>query len=373
MQVRKIDLLNKKDVRKFIQLPFDLYRGNPYWVPPMRSDMKFILNQEEYPFYKHSDADFFLAEEGSKVLGRIAAVHNHRYNKHSPTQRAFFYFFEAVNNPKVSGRLFETVFEWARQRKLEEVYGPKGLLQGDGIGLLVEGFDERPAMGIAYNRPYYHDLTIQAGFEKLFDYYSGYIKADSVEIPEKVLRVAEKVKERRGFWVKKFDSKEELLKIAPQIRDVYNASFDEGEGFSPITEDEMKVIANRMLSTADPRMIKLVYKGDEIIGFLFAYHNIGAGLQKAHGRLWPFGWLPIMRELKKTKRADANGIGILPEHQGLGATALLYTEMEKIMREFDFEHIETVQTREDNVESLGEASIFGVKWYKTHRIYRKSL
>lgn len=374
MQVRKIDLKNKKDVRKFIQLPFDLYRGNPYWVPPLRSDMKFILNREEYPFYQHSEADFFLAEEeNGKVLGRIAAVNNCRYNEVSNTKRAFFYFFEAANDVEVSEALFETVFEWARQRDLKEVYGPKGLLQGDGIGLLVEGFDQPPAMGIAYNLPYYHDLIIQAGFEKLADYYSGYLKADTVEIPEKVLRIAKKVKERRGFWVKKFESKEELLKVAPQVREVYNAAFAGGEGFSPVTEDEMEVIAKRMLSTADPRMIKLVYKGDEIVGFLFAYHNIGAGLRKANGRLWPFGWFHIMREFKKTKRADANGIGILPEHQGMGATAILYIEMEKIMRELGFEHVETVQTREDNVASLGEASIFGLNWYKTHRVYRKEL
>ncbi|RLD06435.1 MAG: hypothetical protein DRI56_08065 [Chloroflexota bacterium] len=373
MQTRKINFKNKKDVRKFIQLPFDLYQNNAYWVPPLRSDIKAILDKEKHPFYQHSEADFFLVEENSKVLGRIAVVNNHRYNKNSNTQKAFFYFFETVNNAEVSNALFEAAFGWARQHGLKEIKGPRGLLQGDGAGLLVEGFNHSPAMGIAYNLPYYHDLITQAGFEKLVDYYSGYLNADTVKIPEKVIRVAEKVKARRGFWIKQFESKEEILEIAPQIRNVYNQAFRSGEGFSPITNEEMVVIAKRLLSTADPRMIKLVYKKDEIVGFLFAYHNIGAGLRKAKGKLWPFGWFHIMREFKKTKSADANGIGILPEYQGMGATAILYIEMEKIIREFGFEHIDVVQVREDNTASLGEARILNVNWYKTHRVYQKKL
>ncbi|MBS1249896.1 MAG: hypothetical protein MAG431_01481 [Chloroflexi bacterium] len=373
MQIRKIDTRHKKDVRKFIQLPFDLYEDNEYWVPPLRSDMKAVLDKEKHPFYQHSEADFFLAEENGKVIGRIAAVNNRRYNEVSNTERVFFYFFEAVNDPDISKALFEAVFAWGRERGLKEAYGPRGLLQGDGAGLLVRGFEHPPAMGIAYNLPYYQDLVTQAGFEKLVDYYSGYLKAEEAEIPEKVLRVANKVKERRGFWVKKFETKEEILEVAPQVKDVYNAAFDDGEGFTPITEDEMVVIAKKILSTADPRMIKLVYKNEEMVGFLFAYHNIGAGLRKAKGRLWPFGWFHIMRAFKTTKHADANGIGILPEHQGLGATAVLYIEMEKIMRQFDFELVDIVQVREDNTASLGESNLLNVNWHKTHRVYRKFL
>ena len=384
MQVRKIDTKNKKDVRKFVQFPFRLYCDNEYWVPTMRSDMRAVLNKEKHPFYQHSEADFFLAEENDVVFGRIAAIHNRRYNEVSNTKRAFLYFFEVIRDAEIAKALFEAVFNWARERNLEEVYGPKGPLQGDGIGLLVEGFDHPPAMGIAYNFAYYQDFIVQAGFEKLYDYYSGYLNAKSAKMPEKVIRIAEKVKERRGFWVKKFKSKEEILEVAPQVQKVYNKAFADGEGFTPITDEEMVVIAKRLLSTADPRMIKLVYKEDEVAGFLFAYRNIGAGLRKAKGKMWPFGWFHIIRALKRTKHADANGIGLLPKHQGLGATAILYIEMEKIIREFDFEIVDVVQIREDNIESLGEAKLLNVIsqrparslnviWHKKHRVYRKKL
>ena len=372
MGVRLIDTTNKTDSAKFIQLPFDLYKNNQFWVPQMRSDTKFIMDRSAYPFYQHSEADFFISEKDGNVLGRIAAISNSRFNKASNQNSAFFYFFECLDDVSISLGLFNAVFDWARKRGHDRVYGPKGLLQGDGIGLLVDGFDLIPAMGIAYNFPYYDNLVKQAGFQKEYDYYSGFVNTEK-NLSEKILRVAEKVKKRSGFWVRNFSSKDELLSVAQELRDVYNASFGGSEGFSPITEDEINFIAKRILSIADPRLIKLVYKGDKIIGFLFSYPNIGRGLQKTNGRLFPFGWFHLWKEFKTTKYMDSNGIGILPEYQGLGPTAVLYSELEKTFREFDFDFVETVQTREDNIQSLGESSHFEMEWAKTHRVYKIDL
>ncbi|MGB2964236.1 MAG: hypothetical protein WBB69_09640 [Anaerolineales bacterium] len=372
MEVRLIDSSNKSDVRKFIQFPFDLYRKNSYWVPQMRSDTRFVMDRSSYPFYQHSEADFFVAESAGKIVGRIAAISNNRFNKAHNQNTAFFYFFESIDDNNVSDALFEAVFNWAKGRGHNLVYGPKGLLQGDGIGLLVEGFDYVPAMGISYNYPYYDKLVKRAGFQKKFDYFSGYVDT-TVGLTDKVKRVAEKVKQRSGFWVRNFSKKEELLAIAPELRQVYNASFSGAEGFSPITEDEIFTIAERMLSIADPRLIKLVYKDKRIIGFLFSYPNVGRGLQKTNGRLYPLGWFHLLREFKTTKYMDSNGIGILPEYQGLGPTAVIYTEMEKTFRDYAYEHVETVQTREDNIASLGESSNFVMDWCKTHRVYEKDL
>jgi hypothetical protein len=338
----------------------------------MRSDTRFVMDKSKHPFYQHSDADFFLAEREGKVIGRIAALTNLRFNQSHNQKSAFFYFFESIDDTDVSDALFEAVFIWAEARGLDLVYGPKGLLQGDGIGLLVDGFNHVPAMGISYNFPYYDNLLQNAGFRKKFDYYSGYVDTEA-GLSEKVRRVAEKVKKRSGFWVREFTDKDELLAIAPELREVYNAAFSGAEGFSPVTEEEIFTIAKRILSIADPRLIKLVYKGERIIGFLFSYPNVCRGLQKTNGRLYPFGWYHILREFKSTKYMDTNGIGILPEFQGLGPTAVIYTEMEKTFRDFDYEYVETVQTREDNLASLGEASHFVMDWCKTHRVYEKDL
>ena len=372
MIVRQLDLNSRSDVNKFIQFPFDLYKNNPYWVPQMRADTRAIVDKASHPFYQHSDADFFLAELNGKVTGRIAAISNSRANASNNQNSAYFYYFDSIDDPEVSNSLFSKAFNWAIDRGHTKFYGPKGLLQGDGIGLLINGFAYIPAVGIAYNYPYYDQLIKLAGFKKKYDYFSGYVDT-TIGLSDKVRRVAEKVKRRSGFWVREFTDKKELLKIAPELREVYNHAFGGSEGFSPVTEGEIIVIAKRMLSIADPRLIKLVYKEDKIVGFLFTYPNICRGLQKTNGRLYPFGWFHLMREFKNTRYLDANGIGILPEYQGLGPTAVIYTELEKTFREFDFDFVETVQTREDNIASLGESSHFKMDWVKTHRVYELDL
>lgn len=368
MKVRLINTARRNDLNKFIRFPFDLYRDNPHWVPPLMREIRQQLDKTRNPFFEHSEADFFLAEENGQVLGRIAAIYNSRYNLSLSVKVGFFYYLESINSLEVTQALFEAVIDWCRQRDLSQLYGPKGMLQGDGIGILVEGFDYMPAMGIPYNFPYYDQHLKEIGFRKSSDYYSGYLKSTD-KVPERIIQIAEKVKKRRGFWVRKFTTKEELLAVAPEIREVYNASFSGGEGFSPITEEEMQSIAQRLLSIADPRLIKLIYKEDKMIGFLFAYPNIGGGIRKAKGRFWPFGWYHLWQSSKNTRFLDMNGIGLLPGHQGVGATAVLYQVMEKTFREFDFEHVETVQVREDNRESLAENAALNVNWYKTHRVY----
>lgn len=306
MIVRQIDLKSRSDVNKFIQFPFDLYKKKPYWVPQMRADTRAIVNKAVHPFYQHSDADFFLAEDNGKVTGRIAAISNSRANASNNKISAYFYYFDSIDDPVVSNSLFTKVFSWATDCGHTQFYGPKGFLQGDGIGLLIDGFNYVPAVGIAYNYPYYDKLIKLAGFKKKYDYFSGYVYT-TVGLSEKIKRVAKKVKKRSGFWVREFKDKKELLEIAPDLREVYNHAFGGSERFSPVTEDEIIVIAKRMLSIADPRLIKLVYKEKKFVGFLFTYPNICRGLQKTNGRMYPFGWFHLMKEFKNTRYLDANG------------------------------------------------------------------
>ena len=187
MKVRKLDIKNNRDLRKFIQFPFDLYKNNSYWVPQMRAETRSLMDKDEHPFYRHSDADFFIAENNGRTLGRIAAISNTRANQSQTMNSAFFYFFECVDDSTISEPLFNEVIAWAKSKNHNQVYGPKGLLQGDGIGLLVDGFDHVPAIGIPYNYPYYDKLVKNYGFQKKFDYFSGYVDLE-VGIPDKVRR-----------------------------------------------------------------------------------------------------------------------------------------------------------------------------------------
>ncbi len=372
MHVRQIETSRAQDVRQFINFPFKLYRDCPQWVPPIVPDMKLALNRKKYPFYRHSTADFFVAEEGDRTLGRIAAIDNRRYNEYHGYRTAFFYYFEVVEDIEVARALFNAVFEWAVDRGLDEAVGPRGLLRGDGHGLLVEGFDHRPAMGIAYNYPYYASFLRALGFEKEMDFLSAHLSGD-YDLPRRFYDIADKVKKRRGFWVKSFTSKRELRRWVPEVQKINNEAFADMWGYYPIDEAEAHAIADRFLAAADPRLIKLVMKDEEVVGFVIGYPDVSAGIQRANGRLWPFGWVHILIEFKRTDWVNFNGVGLLPEHQGVGANAVLYTELAKSALGCNFTHADLVQVSETNMESMGEVNAVGAEWYKRHRVYRRDL
>lgn len=372
MHVRQLDTTSSRDVRRFIDLPFQLYRDCPQWVPPLVDDMRLVLNRRKHPFYEHSTADFFLAEEAGRPLGRIAVLDNRHYNEHHGTNKAFFYYFDCVEDTAVSRPLLEAACAWARGRGLTTMEGAWGFLEGEGIGVLVEGFEHRPAVGIPYNYPYYDALLADAGFRRKTDYYSGYLSGRH-ELPERFFAVADKVKEKRGFRIKSFPTRRELRRWVPRVIEVYNRSFSENLEYYPITQAEGRTIFDRMITAADPRLIKLVLKGDEVVGFLFAFHDISAALQRIRGRLWPFGVIQVLLEFKRTKWVNFNGTGLLQGHRGVGANAVLYTEMARSIREFGFDHADVVQVEERNIKSMGDMTAIGVRWYKKHRVYEREL
>lgn len=373
MHLRKLDLSLAKDINKFIQFPFSLYKNNSQWVPPLDSDMRLVMNRQQHPFFRHSEADFFVAEnKAGEVCGRIAVLHNRNYCEYHKTPVAFFYYFESLDSHEIAGRLFEAAFEWARQRKLTAILGPRGFTRSSGAGLLVEGFDFPPAMGILYNYPYYNSLITGCGFEKETDYLSGYLEK-SHRLPEKLYRVAEKVKARNRFWIKTFRDKNEMRQWVPKIDQVHHQAFCNNPGYYPSTHEEFELIANSMIEIADPKLIKVIMKDEEVAGFILAYADISKALQKTKGKLWPFGWLTLLLEKSSTRVVDLNGVGLLPQFQGSGANALLYVELEKTLRGFQFEHAEFVQVDERNFKSKSDSETIGVIMHKRHRLYRRSL
>jgi hypothetical protein len=371
MKIHQINPNNRRDVRKFVRFPFELYKSTPQWVPPFVAEMEASL-QGKHPFFQHSEADFFIAEDGGKTLGRIAVMNNKRANEFRGTQTAFFGFLEMVDDVDVALGLFEASFKWARQRGLDQIIGPRGFIGSDSGGILVDGFEHRPALSVPYNLPYYDAHIKAAGFSKDTDHLSGYLPGSHF-IPERIKRIAEKIKIRRGYWIKSFKSKEEMRTWVPRVQAVHRQAFEDTHTFYPPTDAEMQSIAETLIAVADPSLIKLVMKGEDVIGFIFAYHDISAGLQKAKGRLWPVGWYHILKERKRNDWVNINGVGMLPRYQGMGGNAILYTELEKSIHAFGFKHMDIVQVNETNFESFNDMEAIGVQWYKRHRSYKRDL
>jgi len=371
MDIIRLDTSNRRDVSRFLDFPFQLYRNVPQWVPPFASDASRMLDRRKHPFYQHSDADFFLALKADRVVGRLAILENKRYNDFNQTRTALFYLFEAENDPTIARGLFDAAIDWARARGLTEINGPKGFTALDGMGLLVKGFEHRPALGIAYNLDYYAGLLEDLGFEGTGDIVSGYLDAHNLHFPEKIHQVAELVQKRRGLRIVRFKTRRDLQQIIEPLKKMYNDSLGGTVGNVPLTNDEVNTIAQQLLLFADPKLIKIVMKDDELAGFLFAYPDVSAAVQRTKGKLFPFGWLDLWLELKRTKWININGAGIVEKYRGGGGTALLFSEMEKSVVEGGFAHADLVQIGADNDKMQREVAALGIDFYKTHRMYRK--
>jgi hypothetical protein len=374
LTVEHVDLQNKRQVRRFIDLPYRLYRQHPQWVPPLRMDVELMLNKQKHPFYEHSDADFFVATRDRRDVGRIAALVNNRFNEHHHTQQAQFYLFECEDDQEAAHALFEQVFAWARARGLNKAVGPKGFGALDGYGLLVEGFEHRQMMTMMnYNYPYYPRLLVQLGFHKEVDFISCYLSAAAFNLPDRVHSIADRVQQRGTLQVKRFKDKQELKAWADRIGQAYNAAFVNNWEYYPLTGREIKFILDNILVIADPKLIKIILHDDQVVGFLFGFHDISAGLQRARGRLFPFGLLNILWDLRRPKWVALNGAGILPGFQGRGGNALLYAEMEKTVKDFGFEHADLTQVADTAVQMRSDLVNLGGQLYKTHRVYVKDL
>ncbi len=369
-----MDTRSRSDVNRFIEIPYRLYRDNPNWVPPLRIDAASYLNRDRHPFYEHSDADFFVARRDGRDIGRLAVLENKRYNDYHDCKQAQFYFFDCEEDQEAANALFERAFEWALKRGLDTIVGPKGFGPLDGYGLLVEGYEHRQMMNMMnYNYPYYCQLVENLGFIKEVDFVSCYIKTSEFKIPERVHRIAERVRQKGNLWVKDFKSKKELRVWAPRIGRTYNKSFINNWEYYPLTDNEIKFVLDTVMLVADPKLIKVIVHNDEAVGFLFAFPDLSAALQRARGRLLPFGLIDIMLEVKRTNWVALNGMGILEEFQGRGGNALLYSEMEKTLTNYRFQHADLTQVAETAVQMRRDLENLGGKPYKNHRVYRRAL
>jgi GNAT superfamily N-acetyltransferase len=372
--IQRVDLGDGSDVKRFIQFPFRLYEGHPLWVPPILMDVRTRMNPDKHPFYKHSEAEFFTASEAGEVVARIALMENKPYNEYHEKRQAQFYYLECVEDFDVFHDLFEHAFDWARARGLTQIVGPKGFGPLDGYGMLVDGFEHRPAMTMMnYNPPHYPEYMERMGFRKEVDFVSCYLNSDKFRLDERVHRIAARAAKRSGMSVKRFRNKRELVAWGPRIGKTYNETFVENWEYYPLTEREIDYVISEILTIADPRLIKIIVHEEQVVGFLFAFPDVSAAIQRSKGRLFPFGLIDIMIELKRTKWVALNGAGVLPEFQGRGGNALLYSEMEKTIHEFGFRHADLTQVAESAVQMRRDLENVGGVPYKNHRVFIREI
>ena len=375
VKVEVMDPENKTQARRFLDLPFRLYDRHPQWVPPVLDDIKLMLNRKKHPFYEHSEAEFYLAVRDGKDVGRLAVMNNHRFNDYHHTKQAQFYLFECEDSDETAQALFEQAFDWARARGLNQCIGPKGFGAFDGYGLLVEGFEHRQMMTMMnYNYAYYPRLLEKLGFEKEVDFASFYVHPDQFRMPQVVHRIAERAIKRGTFQVLRFRNKQEMIKKwAHPLGEAYNRTFVNNWEYYPLSNREIDLMVESLIVILDPRLVKLITHADQLVGFTLAFADVSEALQRARGHILPWTLVDLLLNMRSTKWVSLNGNGILPEYHGLGGNALLYSEMEKTLRESTFQHAELTQIAETAVDMRQDVMRVGGKLYKNHRVYRRKL
>jgi GNAT superfamily N-acetyltransferase len=371
---------SESDLTAFITFPWTVYRGDPYWVPPLLSERHSFLDPQHNPFFQHARADYFLARRGGQVVGTIGAFTNRLYNEIHETNDGFFGFFEVLDDPEAAAALLKTAEDWARTAGHTNLIGPAQFSTNDELGLLIDGFDDPPRILMTYNPPRYRGYLEAAGYQKAMDLWAYALPISEFKnyVPEKLLRVVDKVKQR-GKWrirtmeMKHFDREVELVKK------VYNKSWEKNWGFVRMTDAEFEKLAENLHQFIDPELAVIVEHDGEVAGFGLSLPDLNEPLLKAYPRpgtpeWWTMArlaWHWKVRGGMKWLRVFA--LGVLPEYRGSGVDALMYMETAQRAIPKGYQRAEMSWILENNLMMNRAIQFLGGEVYKTYRMFQKPL
>ncbi len=368
IQVRPVS--GRKDLHRFVMFPWSIYRDDPNWVPPLIADVKKMFQPEKHPFHQHAEVEPFLAFREGNLVGRIAAIVNHRHNEFHDEKTGFFGFFESINDPLVSGALLEKAAAWVTERGMERIRGPANFSTNEECAMLVDGFDAAPYIMMPYNPSYYPKLIEAAGFAKVKDLIAYHWNHE--EIPDQWTRLAERIIEREGVTVRSLDMKsysDEILRF----REVYNQAWERNWGFVPMTDAEIVHMAKELKPAINPDLVLFLERETKPIGFALSLPDANQALRHANGRLFPFGLLKILYYARKIRSARVLVLGILEEYRGKGLDILLYLQLIRNGARHGIREGEFSWILEDNDAIRRPMEKLGGKVYKTYRFYERPL
>ncbi len=372
VEIRRVE--SRKDLAAFIQFNYDLYRGNPYAVPPLRFDEFNTLRKDKNPAFEFCEAEYWLAYKDGKVAGRIAGIYNTRYIEKWGKKDARFGWIDFIDDYEVSEALLATVEAWARSKGMDGIVGPMGFTDADKEGMLIEGFEELGTMPMIYNYPYYPRHLERLGYTKEVDWLEFEVKVPA-SVPEKAQRVQELIAKRSGVHIYEWKTNKELArKFGKAVFALLDEAYADLYGTVPLTERQVEAYINQYLGFVDPRFTKiLVDEKDELIGFGIAMPSLSHALQKAHGRLFPFGWYHILRALKKPEGLDMYLVAVKKEYQARGVIALMMTALTQDCIKAGIKTAETAGELETNHAVQNLWKDFERRQHKRRRAYRKAL
>ena len=366
-----------RELRRFARFNYKLYKDNPYSVPDLYSDILKTFSRERNPAFEFCEAEYFLAYQNGKVVGRVAAIINHKANAAWGKKAVRFGWIDFIDDLDVSRALLKAVEQWGADKGMTTMEGPLGFTDMDAEGMLIEGFDELSTMATIYNYPYYPEHMEKLGLEKAIDWVEMKLKVPE-RLPEQYEKIARIVQQRLNLHVRKLRSVREIRRtgLGYKIFDLVNEAYKPLFGYSEMTKAQIDRYINEYLPILDLSMVTLVEDSDnELVGVGISMASLSTALQKAKGRLWPFGWWHLLKALfiKRPPILDLLLIAIKPEYQGKGVNAMMFADLIPIYIKHGFEWGETNPELEVNDKIQSQWHYLENRIHKRRRCYTKRL
>lgn len=365
----------KGNLKQFTQFQIDLYKGSPYYVPPLISDDVATLSPDVNPAFEFCDAAYFMAFRDGKPVGRIAGIINRQVNERHNTYNARFGFIDFIDDPEVSEALLRNVEEWARRKGMKKLIGPLGFTDLDHEGMLVEGFNELSTMATIYNYPYYPSHLERLGYRKESDWVEFLMEVPD-SIPEKHNRIADIVKKKFGLRVLKFKSRKRIKKeYGRALFHLINEAYDGLYEYSPLTERQIDYYIDIYLGLLNLDLVTVIVdKNDALVGVGISMPSMSRALQKSKGKMLPLGWWHLLKGLKgKNDRVDLLLVAVKPEYQNKGVNALLFQDLIPYYIKYGFKHAESNPELETNAKVQGQWDYFENRQHRRRRSFYKNL
>lgn len=375
VEIKKVT--TKAELKKFIRFNYEFYKDNPYSVPDLYDDMLNTFSPQKNAAFEFCEADYFLALRDGKIVGRVAAIINRRANDTWNKHTVRFGWIDFIDDIEVSTALINTVKEWGRERGMTEIEGPLGFTDMDAEGMLIEGFDQLSTMATIYNYPYYPQHMERLGMEKSADWVEMKIYVPD-HIPEKHQRISQIIARKYNLHTRKIKSKKEIREtgIAHDIFRLINDAYTPLFGYSRMTERQIDQYVKMYVPVLDLRMVSIVEnEQNEIVAVGISMASLSRALQKAKGRLLPFGWFHLLKALmwKRPKVLDLLLVAVRPDYQGKGVNALLFTDLIPVYKKLGFEYAESNPELEMNEKVQNQWQYFKTEQHKRRRCFKQPL
>lgn len=371
VHVRKVQ--SKADLKKFVKFPFSLYSGSPYWVPPIINDELESFDPEKNPVFKSAEATFFLAYKDDKLVGRIAAIINWLEVKEQQLKKMRFGWFDFVDDFEVSQALLEKIAEIGQENGLDFMEGPVGFSNLDKVGVLTEGFDHIGNMITWYNHPYYQSHYEKHGLVKEKEYLENKFLFANAD-PKMFQKANLLIKKRYGLRELNFNNSKDIMPWVDKMFDLFNSTYASLASFVKITDVQKEYFKKKYISFINPEYIKFVVDADDaLVAFAIVMPSFSEALQKAKGKLFPTGVFHLLKAKKKSKDVIFYLIGIRPDFQNRGVTAIIFNEYYKTFKKRGVVNCIRTPELEENVAIRQMWKHFGPVTHKRRRTYRKEL